>query len=288
MAKSGLVSSVTTAAVRVDASDEAHERRAVAVDAHDDGVVPGDALGAACVDQHAHGVRLDGRLDHVGAARGEGRQATGECGILREPEQRAVVGVVGELLLLTRQLDRLLLVDLLQALRLVTRVGKAAAPLPEVAEWAGDALDGSRERHCRVGDGALRPVQRSVVHFAVPRREQAEGRGDEKAEEDTATDDAVDRHQRRTPGAGDLGRARRPMAGGTVAPLYPRRPCEARLWIPVLRTGFKSGGASGGLESSRGLVIGRSESWWVIGVARQPDLRRPCACSGEVGRGRRP
>ena len=183
------------------------ERRAVAVDAHDDGVVPGDALGAARVDQHAHGVRLHGPVDHVRAARGEGRQPTGECGIRREPEQRAIVGVVGELLLLTRQLDRLLLVDPLQALHLVARVGEAPAPLPEVAKRAGDALDGRRDRHRRVGDGALRSVQRAAVHLAVPRREQAEGRGDEKAEEDTATDDAVDRHQK-----ADAGR-RRPRQG---------------------------------------------------------------------------
>ena len=46
-----------------------------------------------------------------------------------------------------------------------------------------------------------------------------------------------------------------------------------------VRTGFKSGGAFGGLESSCGLVVGRSAWLKAREVARQPDLRRPCARS---------
>ena len=76
---------------------------------------------------------------------------------------------------------------------------------------------------------ALRAMRRAVVDLAIPRREQPKGRGDEKAEEDTAADDAVDRHRKQTPVAGDLGRARRPMAGGTVGPFYSRSPCKEDL-----------------------------------------------------------
>ena len=86
IAKSGLVSSVTTELCAFDALDDADERRAVAVDADDDGVVLGDALGAAGVDQHAHRVGLDRPVDHVGAARREGRRgARRSAGFLVKP-----------------------------------------------------------------------------------------------------------------------------------------------------------------------------------------------------------
>ena len=78
IAKSGLVSSVTTELCAFTRAMMPDERRAVAVDADDDGVVPGDALGAAGVDQHAHRVGLDRPVDHVGAARRERREAPRE------------------------------------------------------------------------------------------------------------------------------------------------------------------------------------------------------------------
>src|SRR5258707_1138263 len=112
------------------------------------------------------------------------------------------------------------------------RAGAGATALKPGPVSTGRPRHGLRrrlKRQRRVGDRGLRAMQRAVVDLAIPRREQPKGRGDEKAEEDTAADDAVDRHRKQTPVAGDLGRARRPMAGGTVGPFYSRSPCKEVL-----------------------------------------------------------
>jgi len=71
-------------------------------------------------------------------------------------------------------------------------------------------------------------MQRAVVDLAVPRREQPKGHGNEKAEQDAATDDAVDRHRKQAPGGGDLGRARLATVQRDGGAILPARPFIAR------------------------------------------------------------